>query len=135
MLQPRKSKYNKCQKGRIGRILSQDFAFGKYGLQSLRSGRLQANVIEARRRVITRTCKRNGQMWIRVFPDIPVSRKPAEVRMGKGKGARSWWMCRIRKGQLLFELDGVSESLAREAVRLASHKLPFPTQFLIRQKR
>jgi large subunit ribosomal protein L16 len=130
MLQPKRTKFRKFQKGKIGGVKINTLSFGKYGVQSLESGRLKASVIEAVRRVMTRKLKRNGQIWIRVFPDIAVSQKPAEVRMGKGKGAPSYWMCRIKKGQVLFEIDGVSQDLAKDAAQLANQKLPFHTKFI-----
>lgn len=130
MLQPKRTKFRKFQKGRIGGVKVNTLSFGKYGVQSLESGRLKASVIEAVRRVMTRKLKRNGQIWIRVFPDISVSQKPAEVRMGKGKGSPSYWMCRIKKGQILFEIDGVNQDLAKNAAQLANQKLPFHTKFI-----
>src|SRR5210317_108933 len=106
MLQPKRTKFRKMQKGLASGITQQDLNFGSYGIQSLETGRLRASVIEAMRRVMTRKLKRQGQIWIRVFPDLVISQKPAEVRMGKGKGSPSYWVCRVQKGQMLFELDG-----------------------------
>jgi large subunit ribosomal protein L16 len=104
-------------------------SFGKFGIRALESGRLRLNTIEAVRRVITRKLKRSGQVWIRVYPDISVSAKPLEVRMGKGKGAPSYWICRIKAGQLLYEIDGVSPLIAKQASLLAASKLPFAIRF------
>jgi large subunit ribosomal protein L16 len=130
MLQPKRTKFRKYQKGRIGGVKSHALHFGAYGIQCLVAFRLHASIIEAVRRVMTRKLKRQGQIWVRVFPDIPVSKKPAEVRMGKGKGATAYWVCRIQKGQVLFELDGVPKALAQQAARLAGQKLPFATTFI-----
>ena len=130
MLQPKKTKYRKFQKGRVGGVKMNSLSFGSFGIQSVHCGRLSASVIEATRRVMTRKLKRSGQIWIRVFPDKPVSKKPAEVRMGKGKGGPSYWACRIQAGQVLFEIDGVSHGEAKEAVLLAAQKISFPTQFI-----
>lgn len=133
MLQPKRTKFRKMHKGRIGGSKKQMCFFGSYGMQSSEKGRLNATVIEAMRRVMTRTLKRQGQIWIRVFPDVGISQKPAEVRMGKGKGAVSYWVCRIQKGQMLFELDGVPRALALQAVHAACHKLPWPALFVDEQ--
>jgi len=132
MLQPKRTKFRKFQKGRIGGILSNTthLEFGQYGLKALESGRITARTIEAVRRIMTRKFKRSGQIWIRLFPDIAVSLKPAEVRMGKGKGAPSFWVCRVKKGQILFEMDGVSPQLAKQASLLAYYKLPIKTNFV-----
>jgi large subunit ribosomal protein L16 len=134
MLQPKRTKFRKFQKGRIGGILSNttQLEFGEFGLKALESGRIPARTIEAVRRIITRKFKRMGQIWIRVFPDISVSEKPAEVRMGKGKGSPSFWICRVKKGQILFEMDGISYQLAKQAALLAYYKLPLPTKFISR---
>lgn len=134
MLQPKRTKYRKFQKGRVKGILSNttQLEFGQFGLKSLESGRLPARTLEAVRRIITRKFKRMGQIWIRVFPDISVSSKPAEVRMGKGKGSPNVWVCRVKKGQILFEMDGISAQLARQAASLAYYKLPLKTKFIIR---
>ena len=130
MLQPKRTRFRKMHKGRIGGTKKHMCHFGSYGIQSLENGRLRASVIEAMRRVMTRKLKRQGQIWIRVFPDIAISQKPAEVRMGKGKGSPSYWVCRVQKGQMLFELDGIPKDLALQAVRLACHKLPWPAMFV-----
>jgi large subunit ribosomal protein L16 len=131
MYPPKRTKYRKQQKGRAQSVESNqsDASFGKYAIRALKSGRLRLNTIEAVRRVITRKLKRSGQVWIRVYPDISVSAKPLEVRMGKGKGAPSYWMCRIKAGQLLYEIDGVSHILAKQAFLLAASKLPFTVRF------
>ena len=134
MLSPKKTKFRKAHKGRIhgnakgGTVLN----FGSYGMKALQPNRITARQIEAARRAITRHIKRQGRVWIRVFPDVPVSKKPAEVRMGKGKGSPEFWACRIKPGRVMFELDGVSESLAKEAFELASAKLPLKTRFISR---
>jgi large subunit ribosomal protein L16 len=132
MLQPKRTKYRKYQKGSVGGKLSNrtTLSFGKFGIKSLSSGRLSAQVIEAARRSMTRKLRRSGQIWIRVFPDIPVTEKPAEVRMGKGKGNIAYWVCRIKAGQILFELDGISIEMAKQAILLAAQKIPFPTEFI-----
>ena len=135
MLSPKKTKFRKAHKGRIhgnakgGNSLN----FGSYGMKALQPNRITARQIEAARRAITRHIKRQGRVWIRVFPDVPVTKKPVEVRMGKGKGAVEFWVCRIKPGRVMFELDGVSESLAKEAFELASAKLPIKTKFISRQ--
>lgn len=131
MYPPKRTKYRKQQKGRAQLVESNQskLSFGRYGIRALESGRLRLNTIEAVRRVITRKLKRSGQVWIRVYPDISVSAKPLEVRMGKGKGAPSYWVCRIKAGQLLYELDGVSLPLAKQAFLLAGSKLPFAIRF------
>ena len=131
MYAPKRTKYRKQQKGRAQLVESNQskLSFGRYGIRALESGRLRLNTIEAVRRVITRKLKRSGQVWIRVYPDISVSAKPLEVRMGKGKGAPSYWICRIKAGQLLYEFDGVSLTLAKQASLLAGSKLPFAIRF------
>jgi large subunit ribosomal protein L16 len=131
MYPPKRTKYRKQQKGRAQSVESNqsNLSFGKYGIRALESGRLCLNTIEAVRRVITRKLKRSGQVWIRIYPDISVSAKPLEVRMGKGKGAPSYWICRIKAGQLLYEIDGVSSILAKQAFLLAASKLPFAIRF------
>ncbi len=132
MLQPKRTKYRKAHKGRIhghskaGNSLN----FGAYGLKAMSPGRVSARQIEAARRTITRHMKRAGKLWIRVFPDVPVSQKPAEVRQGKGKGNPEWWAVRIKPGRIMFELDGVPRELAREAFVLAAAKLPVKTKFI-----
>lgn len=132
MLSPKRTKFRKYQKGNIKRIQSNNIPlrFGKYGLKSLESGKISASTIEAVRRTITRKLKRSGKIWIKIFPDIPVTQKPLEVRMGKGKGAPSFWICRIKAGQILFEIDGISLQLAKQAFKLADSKLPIKTQFI-----
>jgi len=134
MLQPKRTKYRKFQKGRVGGVLSNitQLEFGQFGLKTLEPGRIPARTIEAVRRIITRKFKRMGQIWIRIFPDISVSAKPAEVRMGKGKGSPSFWICRVKKGQILFEMDGISPQLAKQACLLAYYKLPLKTKFITR---
>jgi large subunit ribosomal protein L16 len=109
-----------------------DISFGDYGLQAVENGRLTARQIEAARIAMTRAVKREGKIWIRIFPDKPLCKKPAEVRMGKGKGAVDVWVCQIKRGRVLYEMEGVAEETAREALRLAAHKLPLPTRFLKR---
>ena len=131
MYPPKKTKYRKQQKGRAQSIESNQshLSFGRYGIRALESGRLRLNTIEAVRRVLSRKLKRSGQIWIRVYPDISVSAKPLEVRMGKGKGAPSYWVCRIKAGQLLYEIDGVPSILAKQACLLAASKLPLSVGF------
>lgn len=135
MLLPKRTKFRKQQKGR-NRGLAQTgnkVSFGDYGLKATSRGRMTSRQIEAARRTITRHIKRGGRVWIRVFPDKPISKKPLEVRMGKGKGSVEYWVMEIKPGQMLYELQGVSEELAREAFKLASAKLPFTTNFVKRQ--
>lgn len=134
MLNPKRTKFRKYQKGRCKGIKPNTTVlyFGKYGLKSLNSGRITAKTIEAVRRVMTRKFKRSGQIWIRIFPDIPVTLKPAEVRMGKGKGSPSFWISRIQSGQILFEMDGIPLQLAKQAAILAAYKLPVKTKFVLR---
>ena len=136
MLQPKRTKFRKFHKGRICGIRKNQYelSFGTYGIKTLSAGRLSARVLEAARRTMTRKMKRSGQLWIRVFPDIAVSTKPAEVRMGKGKGNPDYWVTRVQAGQILFEIDGVSKDLALQAVDLAAHKIPFPTKFVVRDE-
>jgi large subunit ribosomal protein L16 len=110
-----------------------DVSFGEYGLKALDRGRLTARQIEAARRAMTRHIKRGGKIWIRVFPDKPVTKKPLEVRQGKGKGNVEYWVCQVQPGRMLYEMEGVTEEIAREAFRLAAAKLPFPTAFVTRQ--
>ena len=131
MLQPKRTKYRKAHKGRIHGAAKGGFSlsFGAYGLKAMSPGRVSARQIEAARRTITRHMKRVGKLWIRVFPDVPVSQKPAEVRQGKGKGTPEWWAARIKPGRIMFELDGVPPALAREAFTLAAAKLPINTKF------
>ena len=134
MLLPKRTKFRKYQKGRIRGIKpnTTQLRFGQYGLKALDTGRIPAKTLEAVRRVITRKFKRTGQIWIRIFPDIPISAKPAEVRMGKGKGSPSFWVARIQRGQILFEMDGISLQLAKQAANLAYYKLPIKTKFIVR---
>ena len=134
MLQPIKTKFRKAHKGRIrGQATSgQTLAFGEYGLKALEPERVTARQIEAARRALTRHMKRAGRVWIRVFPDVPVTKKPLEVRMGSGKGAIELWVTRVKPGRILFELDGVSVELAKEALGLAAAKLPIKTRFVQR---
>ena len=132
MLQPKKTKYRKAHKGRIHGVATSGatLAFGEYGLKAMEPERVTARQIEAARRAITREMKRAGRVWIRVFPDVPVSKKPAEVRMGSGKGAPEYWVARIKPGRVLFEVDGVDEPTAREAMRLGAAKLRIATKFI-----
>lgn len=135
MLQPKRTKFRKQQKGR-NRGYAQAgnrVSFGEYGLKAVGRGRLTARQIEAARRAMTRHVRRVGKIWIRVFPDVPVSKKPLEVRMGKGKGNVEYWVCKIQPGRVLYEMEGVDEATAREAFRLAAAKLPFKTTFVTRQ--
>ena len=134
MLQPIKTKFRKAHKGRIHGLATsaKDLAFGQYGLKAMEPDRVTARQIEAARRAITRHMKRAGRVWIRVFPDVPVSKKPAEVRMGSGKGAPEFWAARVKPGRVLFELDGVSVTVAKEALALAAAKLPIKTRFVTR---
>ena len=134
MLQPKKTKFRKAHKGRIKGLATSGaaLAFGEYGLKATEPERLTARQIEAARRALTRHMKRAGRVWIRVFPDVPVSKKPTEVRMGKGKGTPEYWACRIKPGRIMFEIDGVSVDLAKEALRLGAAKLPIRTRFVQR---
>ncbi len=134
MLQPIRSKFRKQFKGRIHGVATSGnlLTFGSFGLKALEPERVTARQIEAARRAITREMKRAGRVWIRVFPDVPVSKKPTEVRMGKGKGALEFWACRIKPGRIMFEIDGVPQELAREALRLGAAKLPIRTRFVQR---
>ena len=134
MLQPIKTKFRKAHKGRIrGQATSgQSLAFGEYGLKAIEPERVTARQIEAARRALTRHMKRAGRVWIRIYPDVPVSKKPLEVRMGSGKGAPELWVARVKPGRILFEIDGVSVVTAREALTLAAAKLPIKTRFIER---
>ena len=134
MLQPKRTKFRKQQKGRNRglAIRGGKVSFGEYALKATARGRLTARQIEAARRTITRHVKRGGKLWIRVFPDVPVSKKPLEVRMGKGKGNVEFWVCKIQPGRVLYEMEGVTETIAREAFRLAAAKIPFKTSFVSR---
>jgi len=135
MLQPKRVKYRKSHKGhRRGEAqVSNTTTFGDYGMQALESAWITAAQLEAARRAITRYLRRGGKVWIRVFPDKPVTKKPAETRMGSGKGSPDHWVAVVKSGRMLFELAGVGEKTAKEAVRLASHKLPFATKFVVRE--
>src|SRR5271165_3570617 len=134
MLSPKRSKYRKQHKGRIHGLSKGGFSltFGTYGLKALQPERITARQIESARRAITRAMKRAGRVWIRIFPDVPVSTKPAEVRMGSGKGSPEFWVCRVKPGRILFEIDGVPPDLAREALTLGAAKLPVATRFIAR---
>jgi large subunit ribosomal protein L16 len=136
MLSPKRVKYRKQQKGRMrGKASRGNFvAFGSYGLEALECGYLTAQQIEAARIAMTRYVKRGGQIWIRIFPDKPFTQKPAETRMGKGKGSPEGWVAVIRPGLILYEMEGITEEDAREALRLASHKLPIRTKFVLREE-
>lgn len=134
MLQPKRTKYRKQQKGRNTGLATTGnrVSFGEFGLKAVERGRITARQVEAARRAITRHVKRGGKMWIRIFPDKPISKKPLEVRMGSGKGSVEYWVAEIKPGKMLYELEGVSEELAREAFGLAAAKLPIKTAFSIR---
>lgn len=134
MLSPKKTKFRKAHKGRIHGFAKAgvSLAFGSYGLKALEPERVTARQIEAARRVITRFIKRQGKLWIKIFPDVPVSSKPAEVRMGKGKGAPEYWACRVKPGRILFELDGIPEDVAKAAFEKGGAKLPIKTKFVKR---
>jgi large subunit ribosomal protein L16 len=135
MLSPKRSKYRKAHKGRVHGLAKggTTLNFGAFGLKAADPGRVTARQIEAARRAITRHIRRAGRVWIRIFPDVPVSQKPAEVRMGSGKGSPEFWVCRIKPGRIMFELDGVSPAIAREAFALAAAKLPVGSRFVVRQ--
>ena len=135
MLQPKRTKYRKAHKGRVHGLAKggTTLNFGAYGLKATDPGRITARQIEAARRAITRHIRRAGRVWIRIFPDVPVSQKPAEVRMGSGKGSPEFWICRVKPGRIMFELDGVPANVAREAFELAAAKLPIATRFVVRQ--
>ena len=135
MLSPKRSKHRKAHKGRVHGLAKGGTAlnFGAFGLKASDPGRITARQIEAARRAITRHIRRAGRVWIRVFPDVPVSQKPAEVRMGSGKGSPELWICRVKPGRIMFELDGVSVTVAQEAFSLAAAKLPVNTRFVMRQ--
>jgi large subunit ribosomal protein L16 len=134
MLQPKRTKFRKQHKGRIHgpAKAGTSLAFGQFGLKAVEPDRITARQIEAARRALTRHMKRAGRVWIRVFPDVPVSKKPAEVRMGSGKGAPEFWVAKIKPGRILFECDGVPVDVAQEAMRLAAGKLPIATKFVAR---
>ncbi|OOC09308.1 MULTISPECIES: 50S ribosomal protein L16 [Thioalkalivibrio] len=135
MLQPKRTKFRKQFKGRNRGMASvgAKVSFGEYGLQAVERGRVNARQIEAARRAMVRHIKRGGKIWIRVFPDVPVTSKPLEVRMGKGKGGVEYWVCKVQPGRMLYEMEGVNEDVAREAFRLAAAKLPVKTVFTRRQ--
>ena len=134
MLLPKKTKYRKAFKGRIHGLAKSgtSVSFGTYGLKAVEPARITARQIEAARRAITRHIRHVGRVWIRIFPDVPVSRKPAEVRMGSGKGAPEFWVCRVKPGRIMFELDGVAADVAEKAFELAAAKLPIETKFVKR---
>jgi large subunit ribosomal protein L16 len=135
MLQPKRTKFRKMQKGRVKGIATRGhtIAFGSFALKSLEGGWITARQIEAARIAVTRFMKREGQVWIRIFPDKPITKKPAEVRMGKGKGAPEYWVAVIKPGTIIFEAGGVTEAVAKEALRLAEGKLPIRTKFSVRR--
>ena len=134
MLQPKRTKYRKVQKGRNRglAVKGSKVSFGEFGLKAVGRGRLTARQIEAARRAMTRHIKRGGKIWIRVFPDKPITKKPLEVRQGKGKGNVEYWVAQIQPGRMLYEMEGVTEDVAREAFKLAAAKLPFKTSFVTR---
>lgn len=134
MLQPKRTKFRKAHKGRIHGNAKGGFTlnFGSYGLKAIEPERVTARQIEATRRAITRHMKRAGRVWIRIFPDLPVSKKPTEVRMGKGKGSPEFWVAKVKPGRIMFEIDGVSDEVAREALRLGAAKLPIKTKVVAR---
>ena len=134
MLSPKRTKYRKAHKGRIHGLAKggSSLSFGAFGLKALTPGRVTARQIEAARRAITRHMKRAGRVWIRIFPDVPVTQKPAEVRQGKGKGSVEFWAARVKPGRMMFEVDGVSSTIAREAFTLGAAKLPLQTKFISR---
>ncbi len=135
MLQPKRTKFRKQMKGRNRGLAERGstVSFGEYGLKATDRGRFTARQIEAARRAMTRYVKRGGKIWIRVFPDKPITKKPLEVRQGKGKGNVEYWVCQIQPGRILYEMEGVTEEVAREAFRLATAKIPFSTTFVTRQ--
>lgn len=135
MLQPKRTKHRKLHKGRIRGLAKggSELNFGSFGLKAIEPERITARQIEAARRAMTRQMKRQGRVWIRIFPDTPVTSKPVEVRMGKGKGSIDFWACKVKPGRVLFEIDGVAEVVAREALRLAAMKLPIKTRIVVRE--
>jgi len=135
MLQPKRTKFRKQHKGRIKGLAKggSDLNFGTYGLKALEPERVTARQIEAARRAMTRHMKRQGRVWIRIFPDVPVTAKPIEVRMGKGKGSVDRWPAKVKPGRVMFEIDGVDEDIAREALRLAAMKLPIKSRVVVRE--
>ena len=134
MLQPKRTKFRKAFKGRIRNVTKggAELNFGQFGLKAMEPERITARQIEAARRAMTRHMKRAGRVWIRIFPDVPVSKKPTEVRMGKGKGSPEYWMARVKPGRVMFEVDGVPDDVAREALRLGAAKLPVRTRIVTR---
>jgi large subunit ribosomal protein L16 len=135
MLLPKKTKYRKQMKGRNNGVAARgvSIAFGQFGLKAETAERITSRQIEAARRAMTRYVKRGGKIWIRIFPDTPITKKPAEVRMGSGKGSVDHYAAKVKPGRIMFEMDGVTEEVAREAMRLASHKLPVRTRFIVRE--
>jgi large subunit ribosomal protein L16 len=135
MLQPKRTKYRKQQKGRVKGLATRghEIAFGSFAIKSMEATWITSRQIEAARITMTRTMKREGQVWIRIFPDKPITKKPAEVRMGKGKGAPEYWVACVKPGTILFEISGVSLEVAQEALRLAAQKLPVTTKFIVRR--
>ena len=135
MLQPKRTKFRKMQKGRVKGIAQRGhtISFGSFGLKALEPGWITSRQIEAARVAVTRAMKREGQVWIRIFPDKPITKKPAEVRMGKGKGAPEYWVACVKPGTIMFESGGTSRKLAQESMRLAAQKLPVKTQFVVRK--
>ena len=135
MMQPKKTKFRKAHKGRIHGVATSGatLSFGQFGLKAMAPERITARQIEAARRALTRHMKRAGRVWIRVFPDVPVTKKPTEVRMGKGKGAVEYWAARVKPGRIMFEVGGVAENIARQALTLAAAKLPIKTRIVTRQ--
>ena len=134
MIQPKKTKFRKQQKGKLRGFATSGakVSFGEFGLKAITRGRVTARQIEAARRAMTRHIKRGGKVWIRIFPDVPITKKPVEVRMGKGKGNVEYWVAKVQPGKVLYEMEGVSEDVAREAFRLAAAKLPVLTTFVSR---
>ncbi|MEM8761195.1 MAG: 50S ribosomal protein L16 [Pseudomonadota bacterium] len=135
MLSPKRTKFRKQHKGRIHGLTKggSELNFGSYGLKAVTPERVTARQIEAARRTMTRHMKRQGRVWIRIFPDVPVTQKPTEVRMGKGKGSVEYWAAKVKPGRIMFEIDGVSEPIAREALRLAAMKLPVQTRVVVKE--
>jgi large subunit ribosomal protein L16 len=135
MLMPKKTKYRKQQKGRLRGEATRgtEIAFGQFGLKAETQERITSRQIEAARRAMTRYIKRGGKIWIRIFPDTPITKKPAEVRMGSGKGSVDHYVAKVKAGRIMFEMDGVDEDVAKEAMRLAAHKLPVQTRFVVRE--
>jgi large subunit ribosomal protein L16 len=135
MLLPKKTKYRKQQKGTLRGVASRgtEIAYGQFGLKAETSERITSRQIESARRAMTRYIKRGGKIWIRIFPDTPITKKPAEVRMGSGKGSVDHYAAKVRAGRIMFEMDGVAEDVAKEAMRLAAHKLPVQTRFVVRE--